>query len=70
MTAIIGYSSSPHALRHSWTTACVDARVPVDQIQHDGGWADPRLIPYYSHGADRPEKAATHGITAYVMGAA
>lgn len=61
---------TPHSLRHSWTTACVDAHVPVDQIQHDGGWSDPRLIPYYSHGHDRPDRAATHGITAYVMGAA
>lgn len=61
---------TPHSLRHSWCTGCREAQVPLDQIQHDGGWSDGRIVAYYSHGFDRPDRAATHGITARVMGAA
>lgn len=61
---------TPHSLRHSWGTACVDAHVPTDQVQHDGGWADPRMVGYYSHGKDAPARAATHAVAAYVYGAA
>lgn len=61
---------TPHSMRHSWTTVCVDAGVPLDQLQHDGGWNDPRLIPYYSHGQDAPARASTHAATAYVYGVA
>lgn len=61
---------TPHSLRHSWTTVCVDAHVPLDQLQHDGGWNDPRLIPYYSHGKDAPARHSTHAATAFVYGAA
>lgn len=61
---------TPHSLRHSWCTGCREAQVPLDQIQHDGGWSDGRIVHYYSHGFDRPDRAATHGITARVMGAA
>ena len=61
---------TPHSLRHSWTTACLDAHVAADQVQHDGGWEDPRLVTYYSHGKDAPARAATHAVAAYVYGAA
>lgn len=57
-----------HALRHSWTTLCLAAGVPVDQVQHDGGWADSRLVAYYSHGKDAPLRASTHMATAFVFG--
>lgn len=61
---------TPHSLRHSWATACLDAHVPADQVQHDGGWSDPRLVTYYAHGHDAPARAATHAVAAYVYGAA
>lgn len=61
---------TPHALRHSWATACLAAHVPADQVQHDGGWADPRLLSYYSHGQEAPARAATHAVAAFVFGAA
>lgn len=60
---------TPHALRHSWATACLDAHVPTDQVQHDGGWSDMRMVTYYSHGQDSPARAATHAVAAYIYGA-
>ena len=61
---------TPHTLRHSWTTAALDAHVPADQVQFDGGWSDQRMVTYYSHGHDAAEKAATHAVTAFIYGAA
>lgn len=61
---------TPHALRHSWATACLDAHVPSDQVQHDGGWSDMRMVTYYSHGQSKAARAATHAVSAYVYGAA
>lgn len=61
---------TPHALRHSWATAALGARVPPDQIQHDGGWADSRMVSYYAHGQDVPDRATTHAVTAFIAGAA
>lgn len=60
---------TPHALRHSWATAAVAAHVPPDQLQHDGGWSDARMVAYYSHGQDVPDRAATHAVTAFISGA-
>ena len=61
---------TPHTLRHSWVTAAFDAHVPIDQLQHDGGWADPRMPSYYAHGHSKPAKAATHAVSAFIYGAA
>jgi site-specific recombinase XerD len=60
----------PHVLRHSWTTLAIDAGVAHDQIQHDGGWADARMVSYYTHGRDRALRATTHSVAAYVLSAA
>jgi integrase len=61
---------TPHVLRHSWTTLAIDAGVPSDQIQHDAGWADARMVAYYTHGRDQAPRATTHSVTAYVLTAA
>ena len=61
---------TPHVLRHSWTTLAIDAGVPHDQIQHDGGWADARMVSYYTHGRDQALRATTHSAAAYVLSAA
>jgi site-specific recombinase XerD len=58
---------TPHVLRHTWTTLAIDAGVPQDQIQHDGGWADPRMVSYYTHGREQAIRAATHSVAAYVL---
>ncbi len=61
---------TPHVLRHTWTTLAIDAGVPHDQIQHDGGWSDARMVAYYTHGRDNALRAATHSVAAYVLSAA
>ncbi len=60
---------TPHVLRHTWTTLAIDAGVPHDQIQHDGGWADARMLAYYTHNRDNALRAATHSVAAYVLSA-
>jgi integrase len=61
---------TPHVLGHTWTTRAIDAGVPHDQIQHDGGWSDARMVAYYTHGRDNAVRAATHSVAAYVLSAA
>jgi integrase/recombinase XerD len=61
---------TPHTLRYSWTTLAIDAGVPHDQIQHDGGWADARVVSYYTRGRDQALRATTHSVAAYVLSAA
>lgn len=58
---------TPHALRHSWTTLALEAGVTQDQVRHDGGWADGRMVSYYAHGQDNPLKAATHLVSSLVL---
>lgn len=58
---------TPHALRHSWCTLALDAGVAQEQVRHDGGWCDGRMVSYYSHGFDNPLKATTHLVTSLVM---
>jgi site-specific recombinase XerD len=59
-----------HVLRHTWTTLAIDAGVPHDQTQHDGGWSDARMVAYYTHGRDNALRATTHSVAAYVLSAA
>jgi hypothetical protein len=40
------------------------------QIQHDGGWADARMVSYYTHGRDQALRETTHSVAAYVLSAA
>ena len=61
---------TPHVLRHSWTTLAIDPGVAHDQIQHDGGWADARMVSYYTHGRDQALRATTHSVAAYALSAA
>jgi hypothetical protein len=56
--------------RHGWTTLAIDAGVPQDQIQHDGGRADARTVSHNTHGRDQAIRAATHSVAAYVLTAA
>lgn len=58
---------TPHVLRHSWTTIALQAGVNPDQIMHDGGWQDHRMVGYYAHGQDDPIRAATHAVAGLVL---
>jgi integrase len=61
---------TPHVLRHSWTTLAIDAGVSQDQVRHDAGWADARVVSYYTHGRDQALRATTHSVAAFVFSAA
>ena len=61
---------TPHVLRHTWVTLAVAAGADPERIQHDGGWADSRLVGYYCHTEHRPASAVTHLVSAYTSSAA
>lgn len=61
---------TPHSLRHTWATIALAGGASVQQVQHDGGWADPRLLDVYTHGHDAPVKAASHLVAAFTYSAA
>lgn len=58
----------PHALRHSWTSEGLRQGIALDQMIHDGGWIDGRMInQVYAHGHDLPGRAAAHRIESAVL---
>lgn len=58
----------PHMLRHSWTSEGLRIGVSIEQMIHDGGWVDGRMIhAVYAHGQDMPGRAATHRIESSVL---
>lgn len=60
---------TPHVLRHSWATLALLAGAIPEQVRHDGGWADDRMLTYYgSHGADDPARSSTHLVAGLIMG--
>lgn len=61
---------SPHSFRHTFATLYLDAGGSERDLQHSGAWADSRMVAYYDHGGDRPERNATHLLTAFIEGAA
>lgn len=60
---------TPHSLRHSFATAGLDAGVSPEQLAHDAGWVDGRMLAYYSHGKDAAMKSTAHQIAGFVMSA-
>lgn len=60
---------TPHVLRHSWATLALLAGAIPEQVRHDGGWSDDRMLSYYgSHGADDPARSSTHLVAGLIMG--
>lgn len=58
---------TPHALRHSWTTIALQSGANPDQVMHDGGWNDHRMVGYYAHGQDDPARSVTHAVAGVVL---
>ena len=54
-----------------WSIASPEGRIDAESClsAHDGGWADHRMVAYYSHGQDNPVKAATHAVAGLVLSA-
>ena len=44
-------------------------RASLERIQHDGGWADTRMVEYYTHTKHDPLNATTHLVAAHVFSA-
>lgn len=60
---------TPHVLRHTWATLALIAGATHEQVRHDGGWSDGRMVSYYgSHGCGDPARAATHAVAGLIMG--
>jgi integrase/recombinase XerD len=58
---------TPHALRHSWCTVAMQSGCNPEQIRHDGGWSDGRMVSYYSHGFDDPARSTTHTVSGLIL---
>ena len=60
----------PHTLRHAFTTAALDAGVPLRDVQEAASHADPRTTMRYDRARASLDRHATYIVAAYVAGAA
>jgi site-specific recombinase XerD len=60
----------PHALRHAFITAALDAGVPLRDVQEAASHADPRTTMRYDRARGSLDRHATYIVAAYVAGAA
>lgn len=65
-TAGIEHVVSPHALRHGFVTAALDAGVPLRDVQDAAGHADPRTTRRYDRGRHSLDRAATYSVASYL----
>lgn len=61
---------SPHGLRHSFVTACLDAGVPLRDVQIAARHSDPRITARYDRARHNHDRHAVHTVTAFLAGAA
>lgn len=61
---------SPHSLRHSAVTACLDAGVPLRDVQYFARHADPRTTSYYDRARHNLDRHASYVLTAFIAGGA
>ena len=61
---------SPHSLRHSFTTAALDAGVPLRDVQDAASHADPRTTMRYDRARHSLDRHATYIVSTLVAGAA
>jgi len=60
----------PHALRHAFIMAALDAGVPLRDVQQAASHADPRTTIQYDRARGSLDRHATYIVAAYVAGAA
>lgn len=60
----------PHTLRHAFVTACLDAGVPLRDVQIAARHADPRMTARYDRARGNMDRHAVHVLSAYIAGAA
>ena len=61
---------SPHSLRHSYVTACLDAGVPLRDVQVAARHSDPRITARYDRARHNHDRHASHVVAAFLAGAA
>jgi site-specific recombinase XerD len=61
---------SPHSLRHAFVTACLDAGVPLRDVQIAARHSDPRMTARYDRARGNLDRHATYVVSAFVAGAA
>jgi site-specific recombinase XerD len=66
----LGHAVHPHALRHTFITLCLDAGVPLRDVQNAARHADPRQTEKYDRARGALDRHAGHYLAAYVAGAA
>jgi integrase/recombinase XerD len=62
----IEHRVSPHALRHGFVTAALDAGVSLRDVQDAAGHADPRTTRRYDRDRHSLDRAATYAVAAYL----
>jgi len=60
----------PHALRHAFITAALDAGVPLRDVQEAASHADPRTTMRYDRARVSLDRHATYIVSTYIAGAA
>ncbi len=60
----------PHTLRHAFSTAALDAGVPLRDVQEAASHADPRTTMRYDRARASLDRHATYIVAAFVAGAA
>ncbi len=61
---------TPHGLRHSFVTACLDAGVPLRDVQVAARHSDPRITARYDRARHNHDRHAVHTVSAFLAGAA
>ena len=61
---------SPHSLRHAFVTACLDAGVPLRDVQIAARHSDPRITARYDRARHNLDRHANHTVAAFLAGAA
>lgn len=61
---------TPHGLRHSFVTACLDAGVPLRDVQVAARHSDPRITARYDRARHNHDRHAAHVVAAFLAGSA
>lgn len=61
---------SPHSLRHSYITACLDAGVPLRDVQIAARHSDPRMTVRYDRARGNLDRHANYIVSGFIAGAA
>lgn len=67
--AAIAKRVGPHALRHAFITAALDAGVPLRDVQEAASHADPRTTMRYDRARVSLDRHATYIVATFLAGA-